>query len=56
MSNFKVFNGFGIKPSKSYTAAGWDFYVPNVIDEEKKKVASVCKACKESTGDVSARR
>lgn len=39
MSNFKVFNGFGIKPSKSYTAAGWDFYVPNVIDEEKKKVA-----------------
>ena len=39
MSNFKVFNGFGIKPSKSYTAAGWDFYVPNVINEEKKKVA-----------------
>lgn len=39
MSNFKVFNGFGIKPSKSYAAAGWDFYVPNVTDEEIKKVA-----------------
>ena len=39
MSNFKVFNGFGIKPSKSYSAAGWDFYVPNITDENNKKTA-----------------
>lgn len=36
MSNFKVFNGFGIKPSKSYAAAGWDFYVPNITNDTQK--------------------
>lgn len=39
MSKFKVFNGFGIKPSKSYSAAGWDFYVPNITDPVQKKIA-----------------
>lgn len=32
---FRICNGFGIKPTKSYTAAGWDFYVPNITDDKK---------------------
>lgn len=36
---FKVFNGFGITPTKSYAAAGWDFYVPNITDIRKKAKA-----------------
>ena len=30
MDKFKVYNGFGIMPSKNYTAAGYDFFVPNI--------------------------
>lgn len=30
MDKFKVYNGFGITPSKNYTAAGYDFFVPNI--------------------------
>lgn len=39
MSEFKVYNGFGIKPTKSYSAAGWDFYVPNIQTDEQKQTA-----------------
>lgn len=39
MSKFRIYNGFGIKPTKSYAAAGWDFYIPSVKcpDEETQK-------------------
>ena len=26
----KIFNEFGINPTTNYTAAGWDFYIPNI--------------------------
>ena len=35
MGNFKIYNGFGITPTKSYSAAGWDFYVPIITEGNK---------------------
>ena len=32
MSKFRIYNGFGITPTKSYNAAGWDFYIPAISD------------------------
>jgi dUTPase len=32
MSDFFILNKFGITPSKNYTAAGYDFYIPNIIE------------------------
>lgn len=26
----RIFNEFGINPTTNYTAAGWDFYIPNI--------------------------
>ena len=34
MSDFFILNKFGITPSKNYTAAGYDFYIPNIIETE----------------------
>lgn len=48
MSNFKIFNGFGIKPTKSYSAAGWDFYIPNIDGQDVKKVEMAYEALKKS--------
>lgn len=39
MEKLKIYNGFGITPSKNYTAAGYDFHVPYVTDESKFDVA-----------------
>ena len=35
MEKLKIYNGFGITPSKNYTAAGYDFHVPYITDESK---------------------
>lgn len=35
MEKLKIYNGFGITPSKNYTAAGYDFHIPYVTDESK---------------------
>lgn len=35
MSDLFIYNGFGITPSKNFTAAGYDFYIPYVTDESK---------------------
>ncbi len=43
MEKFKVFNSFGIKPSKSYNAAGWDFYIPNIQGEAKARAYAAFK-------------
>lgn len=32
MSDFFILNKFGITPTKNYTAAGYDFYIPNIIE------------------------
>lgn len=34
----KFFNAFGIAPTKNYEAAGWDWYVPNIADDDKLKI------------------
>lgn len=34
----KFFNTFGIIPSKSYNAAGFDFYIPNIDDTNETQV------------------
>ena len=34
-SNLKIFNSFGITPTTNFTAAGLDFYVPNLDTDEK---------------------
>ena len=42
MNKFRILNEFGKVPTKSYTAAGWDFYVPDIpsdIDETMIKEA-----------------
>lgn len=42
--NFRIYNGFGITPSKNYVAAGYDFYVPNIVtmeQAEKMKLAMI---------------
>lgn len=39
MGNFRIYNGFGITPTKSYSAAGWDFYIPNITAAGKKETA-----------------
>lgn len=35
MSDLFIYNGFGITPSKNYTAAGYDFHIPYITDESK---------------------
>ena len=39
MEKLKIYNGFGITPSKNYTAAGYDFHVPYITDESKFDIA-----------------
>ena len=34
----KFYNVLGITPSKSYNAAGFDFYLPNIDDNNEKQV------------------
>ena len=33
MEKLKIYNGFGIVPTKNYIAAGYDFYLPLITDE-----------------------
>lgn len=35
MDKLKIYNGFGITPSKNFTAAGYDFHIPYITDESK---------------------
>lgn len=37
--NLRGFVDFGIKPTTTYAAAGYDFYIPNLVTEEQKKKA-----------------
>jgi dUTPase len=41
MSNLKGFVDFGIKPSTTYAAAGYDFYIPNLKTKEQKEKALI---------------
>lgn len=35
MGDFFILNKFGITPTKNYTAAGYDFYIPNVVETDE---------------------
>ena len=35
----KIYNAFGIKPTNTYLSAGSDYYIPDIKDPEKKKLA-----------------
>lgn len=35
MKDFSIFNGFGITPTKNFTAAGYDFYIPKITNEDE---------------------
>ena len=56
MSNFRIFNGFGIKPTKSYAAAGWDFYVPNIDGQNGEQaiiaIDAIKKSFKKTDGEI----
>lgn len=54
MNKLKIFNGFGIKPTYSYTAAGLDFYIPFIKDgdEEERAYDAFCKSYKVSMDDI----
>ena len=45
---FKVYNGFGIKPTKAWEAAGWDFYVPAIKNPDEETIDRVVYALKKS--------
>jgi dUTPase len=48
----KIYNGFGITPSKNYEAAGYDFYVPNIDDSDSNQVNNFMNALSKSYGDL----
>ena len=50
MKKFKVYNGFGIKPTKAWAAAGWDFYVPAITNPDEAMIDRIVAAFKKSYG------
>lgn len=54
MEKLKIYNGFGITPSKNYTAAGYDFHVPYITDESKfdDVLKAFMKSYKKSEEDI----
>lgn len=37
------YNAFGITPTKNYEAAGYDWYIPNIDDNDKEKINNLVK-------------
>lgn len=51
MGKFKIVNEFGIMPSKSYMAAGYDFYLPIIKNvDTKEKVMHILEIFSDSYG------
>lgn len=46
----KIYNDFGITPTRNHSAAGYDFYVPNIDDNNKEQVARFQAALAKSYG------
>ena len=44
----KIYNAFGIKPTNTYVSAGSDYYIPNIIEDNKEELA--LKAFEKSYG------
>ena len=54
MEKLKIYNGFGIVPSKNYIAAGYDFHLPLITDESlfDMVVSAFAKSYKKTTDEV----
>ena len=37
MGNLFIYNQFGITPTKNYSAAGYDFYIPNITETDENR-------------------
>lgn len=46
----KIFNEFGIKPTRNHTAAGFDFYIPELTDVDIKEADNILEAWSKSYG------
>lgn len=44
----KIYNAFGIIPTNSFSSAGSDYYVPNLISKEQHKISLAFKAFEKS--------
>lgn len=56
MKKFKIFNDFGITPTKNFEAAGYDFYIPNIKIENNEQLLKIfeifAKSYKISVDDI----
>ena len=54
MEKFKIYNGFGIVPTKNYVAAGYDFHIPLITDESlfDMVVSAFAKSYKKTTEEI----
>lgn len=54
MEKLKIYNGFGIVPSKNYIAAGYDFHLPLITDESlfDMVVAAFAQSYKKTTDEI----
>ena len=54
MEKLKIYNGFGIVPTKNYIAAGYDFYLPLITDESlfDMVVSAFAKSYKKTTDEI----
>ena len=51
----KIFNEFGIKPTRTHTAAGYDFYIPNIktpVEESEFILEAFSKSYKKSVDEL----
>jgi len=51
----KVFNEFGVKPTRTHTAAGYDFYIPNIktsVEESEFILEAFSKSYKKSVDEL----
>ena len=46
----KIYNAFGITPTNTYVSAGSDYYIPNIIEDNKQELA--LKAFEKSYGKI----
>ena len=54
MEKLKIYNGFGIVPTKNYVAAGYDFHIPLITDESPfdMVVSAFAKSYKKTTEEI----
>lgn len=54
MEKLKIYNGFGIVPTKNYVAAGYDFHIPLITDESlfDMVVSAFAKSYKKTTEEI----